>query len=166
MLNPQEPEVFFFFFLPTIFQRKSKEGHFTVHKNRFWANIKVSNQQADYIICSYDCELDHYFTMAHYIGLYLAYTTLHCLNQQIILWTVTGYIRHLVYRRHLRLNQYLQSDWLMDLRFKRSDIFQQIRSRMQFTPDSHQKTRWQMYAVTVLRAILWIYPIYCCINDP
>ena len=35
-------------------------------------------------------------------------------NQQTILRTFTGYIRHFVNRRHLEVNQYLRSDWLID----------------------------------------------------
>ena len=47
------------------------------------------------------------------------------LNQQITLQTVTGYIGHFVYTHHLGVNQYLGSDWLMDLRF----VLQHIQSR-------------------------------------
>ena len=41
------------------------------------------------------------------------------LSHQTTLWTVTRYFRHFIYRRHLAVNQYSRSDWLMD--FKQSD---------------------------------------------
>ena len=78
---------------------------------------------------------------------------------------VTGYIRHFVYRRRLGVNQYSRSDWLMALRLKRSDGFQLVRSRMQFTPDLH-KNQDTMANVSTNCPVGGSVdkPIYCCIN--